>query len=139
MSEILNVYKSIANMEIDSIKCRDIDGITLEVRDGSLPLRLLLPSTEGDGEFVAIGTLQKMTWVIKDLCLFAPLTKGSGIKQFSKAMVEYIALYLEAIKVNKSPATHCCSAAYAVQMTPIQWGEKTYWGVDITLTVEEIL
>jgi hypothetical protein len=26
-----------------------------------------------------------------------------------------------------------------VQMTPVLWGEKSYWAVDITLTVEEIL
>jgi hypothetical protein len=139
MSDILDIYTSIANMEVGSIKSRNIDKINLTVRDGSLPLRLLMPATEGDMDFVALGTLQKITWVIQDLCLWAPVTQGKGIEQFSKAMVEYLSLYMEQVKANRNPAGQSCILGVAAQMMPILWNEKKYWGVNITLTVEEIL
>ena len=139
MSKVLDIYKNIANMEVGSIKSRDIDKVNLTIRDGSLPLRMLLPATQGEMEFVMIGNLQKITWIVQDLCLFAPVTKGSGIKQFAKAMVDYLDLYLQGIKAMRSPVAGCHISGVAVQMQPVQWGEKTYWGVDITLTVEEIL
>jgi hypothetical protein len=139
MSDILDIYKSIANMKVGSIKSRNIDKVTLTVRDGSLPLRLLLPATSGEMDFIALGSLQKMGWTIRDLCLFAPVTKGSGIQQFSKAMVEYLSLYMAQIKENRNPTSLSNIIGVEGVMQPIQWAEKTYWAVDITLTVEEIL
>ena len=139
MSDILEIYKSISKMKVGSIKCRDIDKVKLTIRDGSLPLRMLLPSTKGDMDFVAIGNLQKMGWAIRDLCLFAPLTKGSGIQQFSKAMVDYLSLYIEQVKANRNPTKTSNIVGIEVQMVPVLWAENTYWAVDITLTVEEIL
>ena len=139
MSEILNIYKSIANMKVGSIKSRDIDKVKLAIKDSDLPLRMLLPSTQGEMEFIALGDLQNMDWVIRDLCLFAPLTKGSGIQQFSKAMVDYLSLYLVQIKGNRNPTAYSNIVGVAVKMIPVLWAEKTYWAVDIILTVEEIL
>lgn len=139
MSEILNIYKSIANMKVGSIKSRDINKVKLAIRDGDLPMRMLLPSTSGEMDFIAIGSLQSMGWTIRDLCLFAPVTKGSGIQQFSKAMVEYLSLYLAQVKENRNPTTTSTIVGLEGQMAPVLWAEKTYWAVDITLTVEEIL
>ena len=139
MSNIQDVYTSIANMKVGSIKSRNVNKVNLTVRDSSLPLRLMLPSTSGEMDFVAIGNLQRMGWAIRDLCLFAPLTQGSGVEQFSKAMVDYLSLYIEAIKANRNPATNCTIVGVEVQMGPVPWAEKDYWAVDITLTVEEIL
>ena len=139
MSEILNIYKSIDNMKVGGIKSRDVDKVKLGIRDSSLPLRMLLPSTRGEMDFIAIGDLQRMGWAIRDLCLFAPLTKGSGIQQFSKAMVDYLSLYIAQVKANRNPTTMSTIVGVEVQMQPIQWAEKSYWAVDITLTVEEIL
>ena len=140
MSNILAAYTSIANMEVGSVKSRNIDRINLTVKDSDLPMRLLMPSTEGDQNFVGIGSLQKVTWAIQDLCLFASVTKGAGIQQYSEAMVEYIVLYLAQVKANKNPATNCCITGMSIEMTPVRWGEtKTYWAVDINLVVEETL
>ena len=139
MSDILDIYKSIANMEVGSVKSRNIDKVKLAIPKGSLPMRMLLPSTSGEMDFIAIGTLQNMTWAIRDLCLFAPLTKGSGVQQFSKAMVDYLDLYLAEIKDNRNPTTTSNIIGVEVQMGPIPWGAEDYWAVDITLTVEEIL
>ena len=139
MSAILDIYKSIANMEVGSIKSRNIDKVKLAIKDGDLPLRMLLPATQGEMEFIAAGNLQHMVWAIRDLCLFAPLTKGSGIQQFSKAMVDYLSLYIAQVKVNRNPTTTSTIVGVEVQMQPVLWGEKTYWAVDIELTVEEIL
>ena len=139
MSEIQDIYKNIANMQVGSIKSRNVDKVKLAVPKGSLPMRMLLPSTSGDMEFIAIGNLQQMNWAIRDLCLFAPLTKGSGVQQFSKAMVDYLSLYMEQIKENRNPSTTSHIVGVEVQMGPIPWGAEDYWAVDITLTVQEIL
>lgn len=139
MSRIKEIYTSISKMKVGKIKARNIDKITLAVRDKSLPLRLLLPSTQGEGDFVAIGTLQQTGWAIRDLCLWAPLTKGSGIQEYSEAMVDYMSLYLAQIKANRSPASQCTIEGWEVQMNPVLWAEKSYWAVDITVTVKEIL
>jgi len=139
VSEILDIYKSISKMKVGSIKCRNIDEVKLSIRDSSLPLRLLLPSTSGDMDFIAIGDLQGVVWTIRDLCLFALTTKGSGIEQFSKAMVEYLSLYLAEIKDNRNPTNLSEIVGVEGVMMPILWAEKTYWAVDITLTVKEII
>ena len=100
---------------------------------------MLLPSTSGDLEFIALGDLQKMTWVIRDLCIWAPLSAGSGIQQYAKGMVEYIRLYVAEIKANRNPTDLSVITGVAVQMGPIAWADTDYWAVDITLTIEEIL
>ena len=71
--------------------------------------------------------------------MFAPLTKGKGIQQFSKAMVDYLSLYLAQVKANRNPTTTSTIIGLEGVMQPVQWAEKVYWAVDITLTVEEIL
>ena len=139
MSKVLDIYNSIANMEVGSIKCRDIDKIKLTVRDGDLPLRLLMPDTQGDMSFVMIGNLQNVKWVIRDLCLWANVNKGGGIADYSKSIMEYLSLYLTQLKANKSPVAQTVISGMASQIIRVKWGEQTYWGVDSTLTVEEII
>lgn len=141
-SAIANVYDTLAAMKVGSaeLTATDVTSVKLiPVLDGDLPKRLLMPKTEGDMEFVAIGNLQKMTWVIQDLCLFSPVTSNFGIHQESGAMLTYIKDYLTAIKSNRSPYAKCVITGVAAQMAPVLWGDKTYWAVDVTLTVEEIL
>ena len=139
MSEILDIYKSISKMKVGSIKCRNIDKVSLKFRDSSLPLRMLLPATSGEMDFVAIGSLQNMAWTIRDLCMFAPLTKGKGIESHAQAMVEYLSLYLAEVKANRNPTALSNIVGVEGVMEPVLWGEKTYWAIDITLTVEEII
>ena len=139
MSEILNIYKSISKMKVGDIKARNIDKVKLTIRDSSLPLRLLLPATSGDMDFIAMGNLQNVGWTIRDLCLFAPLTKGKGVEAYSEAMVDYLSLYMEQIKDNRNPTNLSNIVGVEGSMAPVLWAEKTYWAIDITLTVEEIL
>ena len=54
-----------------------------------------------------IGNLQKVGWAIRDLCLWAPLGSGSGIEQYSAAMLTYISSYLSKVKAGRNPATNC--------------------------------
>ena len=109
----------------------------LTIANADLPKRILLPSTNVNGEFVMIGTLQKTAWSIRDLCLWAPLGSGSGVEQYSSAMLTYIASYLAKVKAARSPAANCAITGVEAQMGPVPWGEKDYWAVDITVTVEE--
>ena len=139
MSDILDIYKSFSNMKVGSVKSRNIDKVKLAIRDQDLPMRLLLPSTSGDMDFIAMGDLQGIGWTIRDLCLFAPITKGKGIEQFSKAMVEYLSLYMAQIKENRNPTNTSNVVGVEGSMNPVQWADETYWAIDITLTIKEIL
>ena len=138
-SDIQGIYRGIANMKVGKIKSRNIDKIKLAIPKGQLPMRFLMPSTSGEMEFIAIGDLQNMTWAIRDLCLFSPITKGRGIMSVSKAMVDYLSLYMAEIKDLRNPTDKSNIIGVEVQMGPMPWAEAMYWAVDITLTVEEIL
>ena len=141
MSNIASVYTAIAAYApTGATTSRNITSVGLDVADADLPCRLLLPSTGmEDGQFVMLGNLQKVNWVIRDLCLWAPLGSGTGVEQYSGAMLTYIASYLTKIKAGRNPASNCTITGFAAQMGPIPWGDKDYWAVDVTLTVEEIL
>lgn len=138
-SAISAIYKAIANFKISNVKSRNISKIKLIVKDADLPCRMLLPSTSGELSFVGIGSLNNITWVIRDLCLWAPLTAGSGIEQFADSMVGYIRLYVAAIKAHRNPTNQSNITGIAFQMGPVPWAENDYWAIDVTLTVEEIL
>lgn len=139
MSDIQAIYKSIADMKVGKVKSRNIDKAKLTVRDGDLPLRILIPSTEVDGGFIALGNLQSMVWTIEDLCLIARRTQGKGIEHYSKSMVDYLSLYIAALKENHNPTNTSNVVGLEGSMYPVGWGDKEYWAVDITLTIEEIL
>ncbi len=139
MSQILQIYDSIDDMVIPGVKSRNLKAIKLAIRKSDLPCRMLLPNTEADLEFVAIGTLANLTWVVRDLCLWAPLSAGTGVAEFSEAMVEYMASYIAKIKANRNPTSYSNITGVAFQLGPVPWGDNTYWAVDITLTITEIL
>ena len=140
MSNIASVYTAIAAYApTGATTTRNISAVQLTVRNADLPCRLLLPSTSTEGDFVMMGNVQKVGWAIRDLCLWAPLGAGTGIAQYSSAMLTYISSYLSKIKAGRNPATNCTIVGYEAQMGPVPWGDKDYWAVDITVTVEEIL
>ena len=140
MSNIVTAYGAIAAYAPTGVTTsRNISAAQLAVADADLPCRILLPATEADGEFVAIGDLQGVNWTIKDLCLWAPLEAGTGVQQYSAAMLTYITSYLSKVKAGRSPAANCTIVGFAFNMAPVKWGVKDYWAVDISLIVREIL
>ena len=140
MSNIASVYTAVASYApTGATTTRNITAVKLDVADADLPCRLLLPSTSAEGDFIMMGNLQNVGWAIRDLCLWAPITAGSGVEQFSKSMLDYISLYLAQVKDNRNPATNANIVGMEVQMGPVPWADKNYWAVDITLTIEEIL
>lgn len=140
MSDILDIYDSIAAFSPTGVKTtRNIDEVKLAVNKGLLPLRILLPSTTGEGKFIDIGKLQGMTWSIRDICLWAPLSDGFGIEQYAEDMVTYISSYIAQVKANRAVATTSVITGFTMRMGPVPWGNDDYWAVDITLTVEEVL
>jgi len=139
MSNIQDIYTSIANMKVGSVKARNINKVKLAVRNSDLPMRLLLPSTSAEGDFIMIGNLQNVGWAIRDLCLWAPLSAGKGVEQFADSMLDYISLYIAQVKENRNPATNATIMGVEAQMGPVPWGDTDFWAVDITVTVEEII
>jgi hypothetical protein len=134
------IYDAIAdNISVAGTSVRNLDEINLSIRSADLPCRMLLPSTEGDFNFVAIGTLNNVTWTIRDLVLWAPLSHGIGIKEHSSAMMTFIKSYISELKDLRNPTSQSTIAGVAFQMGPVPWAEKDYWAIDITLTINEIM
>lgn len=134
-----SLYYAISEMAVGDVGCRNLDEIKLEVRATDCPMRLLLPSTEGMMGFIAIGTLTKTPWRIRDLCLWQPITAGSGIEQCANEMVTYIELYAAAIRKMREPVpgTNLISATF--KLGPVPWALTDFWAVDVLLEVEEYL
>lgn len=138
MSEILATYRALANLQLGGVKGKALEDVSLDVADADLPQRIILPMPKGDGEFVAIGSLRKVIWSIRDLCLWSPIHAG-GIDRFAAPMVRYIESYLVALAANRGIGAQSHVSGFAFQITPIAWGEGQYYAVDVTLTVEELL
>lgn len=136
---IRDIYTAIAETPVGDVKARDLSEIKLEVRVDDCPLRLLLPSTRGDQGFVAIGTLSKTTWYIRDLCMWQPLLAGTGIEQCANDMVAYIELYAKAMREMRNPTPESNLVSVTYQLGPILWAKTNFWAIDIMLEVEEFL
>jgi len=141
MSHILDIIDGLSKMTVGSpaVATKDVNEVKLTLDESALPTRLLMPSLEGNSKYVGMGTLKHMTWQIQDLCLFARVAKGTGINQYAQAMVQYLEDYLTALKSKRSPYANSHITGISAQMAPVQWSDVTYWGVNIILTVEEIL
>lgn len=137
MSNIMDIYTGISKMQISNIKARNIDKVNLAIR--KTPVRLLLPSTKARLEFFGLGNAQRATWTIRDICLFAPVATGAGVEQYAAGMVDYISLYMAAVKANRNPASNACIQDVEIELGPVKWANKDYWAIDITLTVSEVL
>ena len=136
---IRDLYTTISEMVVGSVTARDLDGIKLIVRAEDCPVRLLLPSTTGEGNFVAIGTLTKTVWGIRDLCLWQPVNAGTGIEQCAGDMVAYIELYAAALRLLRNPGPAANVSAMSFRLGPVMWGTVNYWAIDVTLEIEEHL
>lgn len=134
---IRGIYTAISEMVVGDVKARNLDKIKLQVR--KCPVRLLLPCTEGDQGFVAIGTLSRTIWRIRDLCLWQPLKAGTGIEQCANDMVAYIELYGAAIRAMRNPTAESNILSVTYQLGPVPWAKSDYWAIDIILEVEEHL
>jgi hypothetical protein len=138
MSIILDIYTELANLDLGGIVSRNLPEVQLEVAEAELPLRILVPNTKGEGSFVAIGTLTKVEWAIRDLCLWTPLSAGS-IAEVAEPMMDYVTAYLTALQALRSPLAGSVVSGFTFQLGPVQWGDGQYWAIDVTLAVEEWL
>ena len=138
-SAIMEIYRAISDLVVGDTKCRALDEANLAVRAVDMPLRILLPHTEGDDRFIAIGTLNGIEWKVRDLCLWAPVVAGAGFQQFAEPMVAYVKLYISALKTMRIPTeqSHIRSVSFALGLAP--WAEAQYYAIDTTLTVEEFI
>jgi len=134
------IYDSIAdNITVAGVGVRNLDEIKLAIRNADLPCRMLLPSTEGDFNFIGIGSLNSMTWTIRELVLWAPLSAGMGLKEYASDMISFIELYITELKELRNPTSQSDITGAAFTMGPIPWAENDYWAIDIVLTINEIM
>jgi len=137
-SAIEEVYLALASMEIGGVRSRNLGQVKLEIRQADYPLRILLPSTRGEMSFVMIGQIQKITWKIRDLCLWAPVTAGE-VAQHAGPMLDYVKGYLAALKELRAPTGQSYTLGFSAQMGPVLWADVDAWAVDCNVTVEEYI
>ena len=136
---IRDIYRVISEMAVGDVQARNLDEIKLAVRASDCPMRLLLPSTQGNQGFVAIGTLSRTIWTIRDLCLWQPVIEGSGIEQCANDMMAYIELYAAGIRRMRAPTPESNIISVTFQLGPIPWAVTDFWAIDVTVEVEEHL
>jgi hypothetical protein len=134
-----DIYLALSEMAVGDVVARNIDEIKLAVRASDCPVRMLLPATEGNESFIAIGTLTKTYWRLRDLCLWQPIVEGTGIEQCAQDMLAYIELYTAAIRKMRNPTPESVITTATIQLGPVPWATSDFWAVDITVEVEEYL
>jgi hypothetical protein len=98
---------------------------------------MLLPATEGEQGFIGIGQLTRITWRIRDLCLWQPIQSGTGIEQCADEMLAYLELYSAAIRALRNPTAGSSITNVVYTMSPVPWADGDFWAIDIILEVEE--
>ena len=56
----------------------------------------------------------------------------------NQKMLDYEMLYIRLMQENFNPTNQSVVTNFTWRQSPIPWGAKDYWGIDYTLTVEEI-
>ena len=125
-SAIDAIYRELSKTKIGNAKARNIDKVKLGINKRDLPVRMLLPSTSGDLSFVSFGTLNRIEWVIRDLCLWAPLVSGTGVEKHAGSMVTYIKDYIAKLKTIRNPTGQSNIIGVAFAMGPVPWAENDY-------------
>jgi len=132
-----DIYFAVSEMDVGDVEARNLDELKLQVKMDDCPMRLLLPATEGDLEFFGIGSLTRVTWRIRDLCLWQPIIAGTGLEQCADEMLAYIELYSSAVRALRNPTAGTAITGVSYKISPIQWGTTDFWSIDIVLQVEE--
>jgi hypothetical protein len=135
---IVEIYSALADLKIGKVKARGLSKVQLSVTKADLPMRMLLPSTEGEVNFISLGVLNRAMWEIRDLCLWAIIQPGNSLSTYAESMVQYLKLYTAAIKDLRGPTSQSNIKAMRFTIGPVPWGDQDLWAIDIRLTVEEI-
>jgi hypothetical protein len=134
---IRDIYLALAQMQVGDVPCRNLDEIKLQIQVQDTPVRLLLPSTEGELGFRGIGSGTTIAWRIRDLCLWQPIQSGTGIEQCADEMLAYLELYSQALRNLRVPTTQSSITNVVYTMSPVAWASGDFWAIDIILEVEE--
>jgi hypothetical protein len=132
-----DIYFAVSEMAVGDVEARNLDELKLQVKMDDCPVRLLLPATEGDLEFFGLGSLTRVTWRIRDLCLWQPVVAGTGIEQCADDILAYIELYSSAVRALRNPSAGSAVTGVTYKIVVVPWGTTDFWAIDIILTVEE--
>jgi hypothetical protein len=110
MSVLRDIYRFVAGTsvsfasptqaEIVQPAVRDLDTLRNSEASAELPLRLLLPVSQLDGNAFAFPTYcgsAELTWNITDLLLWRALAQGFGLTDAAEDLVLYAAAYADAV------------------------------------------
>lgn len=157
MSVVRQIYTNIAASPVAftteagdavSVAAWDLHQIRPRVAQADLPARLLYPmgpySAASPSEYVAIGTGSTVKWRILDDMLWLPATSGNAIWDVMPDLVRYAGAYADMIALMRQPVPGAVAGSrttlegWDIAPALIQWGETSYFGVRVSLTVQEL-
>lgn len=121
----------------------DIDQLQDNLEPMSCPKRVLSvvsPTLEANNMmFAALGSTFSIDWQIHDTLYLKPSGETRALNRYSPQIVDYVAAYVDKIRINRTPTAQ--SSVESATATPgiFQWGGIGYLGVDLVLTVHEIV
>ena len=158
MSQITEIVQAIGNIEVGSLSevptIFKLDNAKKSV--ATTPARVIFPMQSGDNEgrdmnYISLGNLATITWVLADLMLYTPVKEGSTLQGALPELVAYVGNYVDAFRTQrKLGLTHV-----TIENIDYEWnqfifpeqprGERQkkpvneYYGVLMTLSIKEIL
>ena len=106
----------------------------------SLPIRILTTTGENEGRgfaFIALGKLSKVVWVIEDLLLIKPVAEGDSLKTMSPYLISYCDSYITKLRDLRGPTSNSHVMAANFKPGVFEWGDNRYFGVNVTVEIEE--
>lgn len=148
-SQLLATYNAIAAIDI-SVNSVTLPVIGADQGKGTVkqtPTRILSPLHDRDENRgmskITFGNNAIVPRVISDLCLYAPVTEGSGIEYYVPFLLEYQEAYENAVIANfglglRGVTVQNVSLEIGVYAYPAVAG-KWYYGVKAEWSINEVL
>ncbi len=142
-------FESPTRAEIVQPAVRDLDALRNSAASAELPLRLLLPVSQLEGNAFAFPTYcgsAELTWNVTDLMLWRAVAQGFGLTDAAEDLVLYAATYADAVLTMRDNLPETLNAI-SITNARIQPGVfefpkgsgVRYLGVECTLTFTESL
>jgi hypothetical protein len=125
-----------------SVNVRSVEEMADTLNAGDLPMRMLLiPGENQDASlsFVSLGKTMSVEWELLDRLYLRVPSHGRGLQDFTADLIAYVKSYVTVIQNNRAPTSQ--SHVKYVRFEPgiFPWGNNQYAGVDVRLTIEEII
>lgn len=97
---------------------------------------------DGRAAYLTIAKNLSVEWRVTDLLLWQPVNQDIGLSTHEPALITYMVAYLDVVAANRAISTKSsireCTLIPGVFEWP-QGGGQQYFGVEATLTIQEVI